>query len=145
MADNVKVNKIVDGARTAVFHCSNVSDGTGENNVAKVDVSALNTNGDGRACDEIALLRFCATVSNPGGNPRSLYVQWAGGATDTTVMVVPPNAFVDVDFTHFGGLTNTATGGTNDLLFTFPAATGGTMSAYDAEITVRKKYKATNE
>ncbi len=41
MADVVTTKIIEDGPRTAVMHFTNISDGTGEAGVAKVDVSTL--------------------------------------------------------------------------------------------------------
>ena len=49
MADAVTSSTIQDGERTAVMRFTNVSDGTGESAVAKVDVSALNADSRGRA------------------------------------------------------------------------------------------------
>lgn len=44
MADAVTSQTIQDGERKAVLKFTNISDGTGETNVVKVDVSALTTN-----------------------------------------------------------------------------------------------------
>ena len=41
MADVVTSQKLIDGARTTVMAFTNVSDGSGESAVAKVDASAL--------------------------------------------------------------------------------------------------------
>jgi hypothetical protein len=41
MADAVRVTNVVDGPRNLIVELTNVSDGTGESTVAKVDVSAL--------------------------------------------------------------------------------------------------------
>ena len=43
MADAVTSQTIVDGQKTAVLKFTNISDGTGESAVAKVDVSALSS------------------------------------------------------------------------------------------------------
>ena len=50
MADAVTSQTIVDGQKTAVLKFTNISDGTGESAVAKVDVSALSSLADGTAC-----------------------------------------------------------------------------------------------
>ncbi len=50
MADAVTSQTIQDGERTAVLRFTNVSDGTGESAVKKVDVSALGSNARGQAC-----------------------------------------------------------------------------------------------
>ena len=44
MADAVTSQTIIDGSKTAVLKFTNVSDGTGESAVTKVDVSALSNN-----------------------------------------------------------------------------------------------------
>mgnify|MGYP003128809104 FL=1 len=48
MADAVTSQTIVDGAKTAVLKFTNVSDGSGESAVKKVDVSALASTQDGQ-------------------------------------------------------------------------------------------------
>ena len=52
MADAVASQTILDGERLAVLRFTSVSDGTGESNVVKVDVSALAANSAGKACSE---------------------------------------------------------------------------------------------
>ncbi len=42
MADAVTSQTLVDGTQRAVFKFTNISDGTGEAGVVKIDVSALN-------------------------------------------------------------------------------------------------------
>ena len=44
MADAVTSQTIIDGSKTAVLKFTNVSDGSGESAVTKVDVSALSNN-----------------------------------------------------------------------------------------------------
>ena len=48
MADAVTSQTLVDNDKTLVMKFTNISDGTGESAVKKVDVSALNTNGHGQ-------------------------------------------------------------------------------------------------
>ena len=50
MADVVTSQTIQDGEKIAVLKFTNVSDGSGESAVKKVDVSALNANNLGEAC-----------------------------------------------------------------------------------------------
>ena len=47
MADTVTSQTIQDGERKAVLKFTNISDGSGESAVTKVDVSALTKNGRG--------------------------------------------------------------------------------------------------
>ena len=63
MADAVATQTIQDGERNAVLRFTNVSDGTGESNVVKVDVSALAKNSAGQSCTEVHIQRiYWATV-----------------------------------------------------------------------------------
>ena len=50
MADAVTSQTLVDGDKTAVLKFTNISDGSGESAVKKVDVSALATNSSGQSC-----------------------------------------------------------------------------------------------
>ena len=58
MADTVTSQTIQDGQRKAVLKFTNVSDGTGEANVVKVDVSALQANANGDACTGVTIQRI---------------------------------------------------------------------------------------
>ena len=61
MADAVTSQTIQDGNQIAVFKFTNISDGTGESAVKKIDVSALATNVRGEACTRV-------TIEKCGGN-----------------------------------------------------------------------------
>ena len=50
MADAVTSQTIIDGERNCIMKFTNVSDGSGESAVAKVDVSALAANSEGVSC-----------------------------------------------------------------------------------------------
>ena len=55
MADAVTSQTLVDNDKTLVMKFTNISDGTGESVVKKVDVSALNTNGHGQTCTSVTI------------------------------------------------------------------------------------------
>ena len=55
MADTVASQTIQDGLKTAVLKFTNISDGTGESAVTKVDVSALGGDASGRACTDATI------------------------------------------------------------------------------------------
>ena len=55
MADAVTSQTIVDNDKTLVMKFTNISDGSGESAVKKVDVSALNSNGHGQACTSVTI------------------------------------------------------------------------------------------
>ena len=55
MADAVTSQTIIDTDKRAVIKLTNISDGTGESSVKKVDVSALNTNAQGETCTRVTI------------------------------------------------------------------------------------------
>ena len=55
MADAVTSQKLVDTDKKLVFKFTNISDGSGEASVLKVDVSGLNTNDQGETCTRVTL------------------------------------------------------------------------------------------
>jgi hypothetical protein len=58
MADAVTSQTIQDGERKAVLKFTNISDGTGETNVVKVDVSALTANSAGKSCSKVTVSKI---------------------------------------------------------------------------------------
>ena len=58
MADTVTSQTIQDGERKAVLKFTNISDGSGESAVTKIDVSALAANSAGAACTEVAIAKI---------------------------------------------------------------------------------------
>jgi len=59
MADAVTSQTIIDGDRTAVMKFTNISDGSGESSVKKVDVSALATSSrDGATCARVHITQI---------------------------------------------------------------------------------------
>ena len=62
MADAVTSQTIIDGERNCVMKFTNVSDGTGESAVAKVDVSALAANAAGVSCSEVRVMRISHAI-----------------------------------------------------------------------------------
>ena len=63
MADAVNVSTIQDGGRTAIFYLTNTSDGTGEDAVTKIDVSALAASADGDACTGVRIQKIVFSCS----------------------------------------------------------------------------------
>ena len=58
MADAVTSQTIQDTDRKAIMRFTNVSDGTGESAVKKVDVSALSANSSGQACTSVSIAKI---------------------------------------------------------------------------------------
>jgi hypothetical protein len=132
MPDAVATQTLVDDARRAVFKFTNISDGTGETAVLKVDVSALTTY-QGRTCTGVSIQRLDAITAGMGIN-----MLW-DATTDVVILTVGEADFVSFDFTRFGGLTNNSGAGkTGDILFTTVGAASG--DRYTVVMEVLKNY-----
>jgi len=132
MADAVATQILVDDTKRAVFKFTNISDGTGESGVVKIDVSAL-TPYQGSACTSVAVQTVDAITSGMGIN-----MLW-DATTDVLCLTIGEADFVTFDFSRFGGLTNNAgTGKTGDLLFTTVRASSG--DRYTVVMEVLKDY-----
>ena len=133
MADAVTSQTLIDGDHLAVLKFTNVSDGSGESAVKKVDVSALATNGRGQTCTR-------ATIEKIWWQCNGMKVQVLFDAsTDAFCIELGENQSGHHDYTSFGGLQNNAGSGiTGDILFT----TVGHSSAatYTVIMQVRKSY-----
>ena len=113
MADAVTSQTILDGSRNAVMKFTNLSDGTGEAAVLKVDVSALSG-----APGSVSIKRITYDVSG-----MVVTLLW-DATTDVRIVDLGSNTGV-LDFSKFGGIPNTfATGYTGDILLT---TTGHTL------------------
>lgn len=120
MADAVTSQTILDGERLFIGKFTNISDGTGETGVVKVDVSALNANASGLACNGIKINKIWAQTVG-----MSIDILW-DATTDLLCETVPENQFYLMDYSSFGGLPNNAGAGkTGDVLFTTVGAAAG--------------------
>jgi len=124
MADAVTTQILFDGERTAIMKFTNISDGTGETKVTKVDVSALTPSSFSKACDGVTITKIHALTH---GMEVDMY--W-DATTDVLIGVIPQNQMYSMDLTQFGGLWNNAGAGKNgDVLFsTRDASTGDTYT-----------------
>ena len=133
MADAVTSQTLIDGQNKAVIKFTNVSDGSGESAVKKVDVSALSNSVDGVACSGVVIERIWWQCIG-----MKVKILW-DATTDAFCIELGENQSGDHDYTSFGGLTNNAgSGKTGDLMFT----TVGHSSAdtYTIILYMRKKY-----
>lgn len=113
MADAVATQTIVDGPRNAVMKFTNLSDGTGESAVLKVDVSALSGSPPSVSIDKIHY-----TVVG-----MSVTLLWDA---DTDVRILELSGDGCFDFTRFGGLPNNAGAGkTGDIRLTTTGHSSG--------------------
>ena len=120
MADAVASQTLLDGERMAIMKFTNLSDGTGESKVLKVDVSTLTSSASGKACDGVTITKIHASTHG-----LEVQIYW-DATTDVFCWCVPQNSTYTMDFEKFGGLTNNAgTGVTGDVLFSTADASNG--------------------
>lgn len=132
MADAVASQVVFDGSKTAVMKFTNISDGTGESAVIKVDVSAL-TAYQGTPCTSVNIVKLDAMTVGMG-----LDILW-DATTDVVCYTIGADQFITFDFERFGGLSNNAgSGKTGDVLFTTVGATAG--DRYTVVLEMTKNY-----
>tara|TARA_X000001382_G_scaffold3384_1_gene3537 strand:+ start:153 stop:560 length:408 start_codon:yes stop_codon:yes gene_type:complete len=133
MADAVTSQTIIDGERNCVMKFTNVSDGTGESAVAKVDVSALASNAAGISCSEVRVTRISHAIVG-------MSVQLFLNATTNVLLVeLAESSNGHMDFKDFGGLPNNAGSGKNgDILFTTKGHSSG--DTYSITLEMVKVY-----
>jgi len=131
MADAVTSQTVFDGERMAVMKFTNISDGTGETAVLKVDVSALTSNASGKACDGVTIERVHYTI---GG--MAVSVLW-DATTDVPTLVLASGQST-LDFTKIQIPNNAGAGVTGDILFTTIGASSG--DTYTIMLEMVKSY-----
>ena len=113
MADAVTSQTLIDGPTHTVMKFTNISDGTGEYAVTKVDVSALQPNQNGIPCTDLKIERIWWQCI--GMQVQILF----DASTDQFRIELGENQSGNHDYTVFGGLTNNAgSGKTGDINFT---------------------------
>ena len=138
MADAVTSQTLVDTDKRAVIKLTNLSDGSGESSVKKVDVSALNSHPDGTACSRVTIDQIWYDV---GGMRVSL--EW-NASTNVVAMVLGGSAAAGnvhghMDFRSFGGIKNNAGSGVNgDIDLTTNGHTN--LDHYTIVLELRKSY-----
>jgi hypothetical protein len=133
MADTVTSQTIQDGERKAVLKFTNISDGTGESAVTKIDVSALSANSAGAACTEVAVAKIWWQCVGMG-------VELLNDATtDTLIIGLSPDSNGYHDYSDFSGIPNDAgSGKTGDVKFTTIGASN--TDTYTVIVEVLKSY-----
>ena len=120
MADAVASQTLIDGERMAIMKFTDISDGTGESKVLKVDVSALTPSASGLACTGVTITKIHASTHG-----MEVQIYW-DATTDVFCWGVPQNSQYTWDWSQFGGLTNNAgTGVTGNVLFSTVDASSG--------------------
>jgi hypothetical protein len=134
MADAVASQTIVDGPSHVAIKFTNISDGTGESAVTKVDVSALEADSrTGLSCTDVNIERVWWQCI--GMKVRILF----DADTDVMAIELGENQSGNHDYSIFGGLVNNAgTGKTGDVKFTTVGASSG--DTYTVILYMRKKF-----
>lgn len=136
MADAVTSQTILDGERLFIGKFTNISDGTGENAVIKIDVSTLNPNAFGLACNGVKINKIWAQTQG-----MAIDILW-DATTDLICETIPENQFYQMDYSVFGGLPNNAGAGkTGDVRFTTVGAAAG--DRYTITLECIKTYAST--
>jgi len=122
MADAVTSQTILDGERLFIAKFTNISDGTGETGVIKIDVSTLNPNSFGLACNGVKINKIYGTTHG-----MEVRILW-DATTDQFAWQIPQNSNYLMDLSSFGGIPNNAGAGkTGDVLFTTSDQSAGDM------------------
>ena len=133
MADAVASQTLADGEKNAIMKFTNISDGSGESAVTKVDVSALNASSDGRACSGVKIDKI--TYATDGMSVRILW----DATADVMAVNIPQSDAGCMDFTEIGKLVNDAGAGvTGDINFTTQGHSSG--DSYTIILHMTKQY-----
>lgn len=114
MADAVTSQTIYDGPGEIVIKLTNVSDGTGESAVLKVDVSTLNP-----APGEVSIQKIVFGTTGMGVD-----LLW-DATTDVLAWHIPADQYGELCFGNHPILNNAGTGKTGDLMLTTIGHTAG--------------------
>jgi hypothetical protein len=133
MADAVTSQTLFDGDKHVVMKFTNISDGTGESAVKKVDVSALESDIYGNTCSSVAIEKIWWQCI--GMKVRMFF----DATSNAFIIELGENQSGYHDYSEFGGIKNNAgSGKTGDVDFT----TVGHSSAdtYTIILKMRKTY-----
>jgi hypothetical protein len=130
MADTVDVKVLYSGRRRHIVHLTNISDGTGESAVTKVDISTLTGVGFTPTYSAIDMIDY-----NIQGF-ASVRLHW-DHTTDDEIAVLPAGSGT-LDFNAVGGSVDPRTAGdTGDIKLTTNGGAAG--ATYDITIYMRPK------
>ena len=124
MVDTVATQTLLDGERLVIQKFTNISDGTGETNVVKVNVSALAPNAQGVACTGVKINKIWSSCHG-----MEVQILWQA-TTPVLAWILPQNTTYHMCFgEHLGGIPNNAgaTGKTGNITFTTSDASAGDM------------------
>ena len=135
MADTVTSQTIQDGERVAIMKFTNVSDGTGESAVKKVDVSALASSSQGKACTAVKVAKIWWACRGMGVNIEF------DASTNVLITGLPSDSTGDEYYSDvFTGIPNNAgSGKTGDIDFTTVGHSSG--DTYSIILELVKDYE----
>ena len=133
MADAVTSQTLLDGERLAIMKFTNISDGTGETAVTKVNVSTLTPSNSGKACTGVTVNKITSVCHG-----LEVRMYW-DATTDVPFFLSTINTNYENDFSRFGGITNNAGVGKNgNIVFSTSDATAG--DTYTVVLEMVKSY-----
>lgn len=133
MADAVTSQTLMDGERMAIMKFTNISDGTGESAVTKVNVSALNPNAWGKACNGVTVTKITSVCHG-----MEVRMYW-DATTDVPFFLSTINTNYENDFSSIGGISNNAgTGKNGNIVFSTADQTNG--DTYTVVLEMVKSY-----
>ena len=133
MADAVTSQTLMDGERVAIMKFTNISDGTGETAVTKVNVSTLAPSGAGKACTGVIVNKITSVCHG-----LEVRMFW-DATTDVPFFMATVNTNYMNDFTEISGLTNNSGAGKNgNIVFSTSDATVG--DTYTVVLEMIKTY-----
>ena len=113
MADAVTTTTIIEGTHRAVIQLTNLSDGSGEAAVQKIEVAALNSRADGTACNGV----FIDKVHHSVVGFTQVQLLWEA-TTNSIAIALAQDSNGHMDFSDFGGIQSYGSGKTGDIMLT---------------------------
>lgn len=136
MADAVATQVLKDHARGFAVKLTNISDGTGELNVIKVDASALVAN-TGAGAERLTITKLYWSVASGTSSTMSprVVLHWAG-SSNTVIATLTGSGYWDLSTSGQAPFTNNAPAPTGDILLSTAGFTAN--AAYTVVIEGRK-------
>ena len=131
MTDTVNTNTLFAGTKRRVVQLQNISDGTGESAVVKVDVSAL-TGPDGTSPTQVAIDEVEWSIQGF----TSVRLNFDATTDDEALVLGAGNGYKNLQ--GVGGIQDPqSTGATGDIMLTTAGAVSG--ATYDIVLSLRLK------
>lgn len=127
MADVVTSSITVDGDRNLVITLTNLSDGTGESVIKKVDMTALHPVATSLRLEKVQ------------GDVAGMNIALLWGASSKVKFLELSNSQVDLDFTANGGLPDPKASGTDGCVY-LTTANQVSGSSYSLTLHFKKKF-----